>query len=411
MVIAAGSLSFPDLNSNAKPIGTCANLAALVNHLGYIPAQNAMNLELEMLKDGKPVDSSLESKRSYLISECLKSGLPKSVIDDHLMALCERNKYHPVKAYLDNEVWDGIKRIDSLIEAMNPKDMRIAKAVMTKWLVACVAALYESHFSCKIVPILQGGQSFKKTAFISRFANVIPGSFLEGAELNPDNKDSLLSCIKSWIVELGELERTSKNSQGSLKAFITKANDSVRPPYGRSDIKKMRQTTLIATVNGTEFLRDETGSSRYAVIELEKAIDMVTVNHLLGWEYQDGRTTHIAPDKLKQLWLEAKSMYENGASWELSASELDAIAKVNQQHNFKGNWYEVLEGRFVDVDMEHRHFEWMKASEICSYFDIANNHVRMVGKALKMMAEDGLLEVKKGRARSTHYRIPVISEK
>nr|WP_087017056.1 VapE domain-containing protein [Thaumasiovibrio subtropicus] len=403
-------MSFPDLNENAKPLGTAANLKVLLDELGFMPALNKMNLECELLEDGKPLAVSFEVKRSLLVSECLKAGMPKAAIDDHLVALCESDEYHPVAAYLEGDEWDGQQRVSRLIDAMNAKDSNLAQAVMVKWLVACVAAIYEAQFSCKIVPVLQGGQSFKKTAFISRFANLLYGAFLEGAELNPDNKDSVLSCIKSWVVELGELERTSKNSQGSLKAFITKILDTVRPPYARADIKKARQTTFIATVNGSEFLSDDTGSSRYAVIELLSAVDMDAVNSLLGYEYRDGRVTLVAPQELKQFWLEIKAMYDDGASWHLTDAELEMISAINKRHNVKTNWQEFLEDKLDIEDMEGRYLTWMTSAQVCGYFEIQQSYCRQVGKALKVLAADGMIKSEQRRSRATYYEIPVIAE-
>ncbi|MFH0256398.1 VapE domain-containing protein [Vibrio rumoiensis] len=292
---------------------------------------------------------------------------------------------------------------------MNSKDPELAEVVMTKFFISVVAAVYEPRFSSKLVPVLQGGQSFRKTAFIKRFADVFTGSFLEGAELNPDNKDSVLTCIRSVIVELGELERTSKNNQGALKAFLTREVDTVRPPYGRSDIKKKRQTVYIATVNGTEFLRDDTGSSRYAVIELLNQINLDEINRILGWQYNNGRLNQIETEKLKQFWLEIRFKYANGESWELTDAERVRVAEVNKAHDFKGNWYELLYDKFIDVEMENRDFEWMTATDVCSYCDIGKNQVRAIGKALKKLFEDNLIESKRGRANKTFYKIPTVT--
>ncbi|WP_027697042.1 VapE domain-containing protein [Vibrio litoralis] len=400
---------FPDLALNGKPISTLDNFAVLTKSLGITPSVNQMNNEIELLKDGSPLDISFERKRSMLLSECLKAGLPKSTIDDHLTALAENNEYHPFKQYLNRSEWDGIERVKPVIAAMNSKDPELAEIVMTKFFISVVAAVYEPRFSSKLVPVLQGGQSFRKTAFIKRFADVFTGSFLEGAELNPDNKDSVLTCIRSVIVELGELERTSKNNQGALKAFLTREVDTVRPPYGRSDIKKKRQTVYIATVNGTEFLRDDTGSSRYAVIELLNQINLDEINRILGWQYNNGRLNQIETEKLKQFWLEIRFKYANGESWELTDAERVRVAEVNKAHDFKGNWYELLYDKFIDVEMESRGFEWMTATDVCSYCDIGKNQVRAIGKALKKLFEDNLIESKRGRANKTFYKIPTVT--
>ncbi|MFC1234443.1 hypothetical protein [Vibrio sp. F74] len=51
---------------------------------------------------------------------------------------------------------------------MNAVDLEIA---MLKWLIAVIACLYDQFFSNKLVPVLQGGQSFMKTTFISLVAD------------------------------------------------------------------------------------------------------------------------------------------------------------------------------------------------------------------------------------------------
>ena len=81
----------------------------------------------------------------------------------------------------------------------------------------------------------------------------------ENADGTEGEVQSKISQLKSQI-ELGELERSTKNSQGALKAFISKEVDTVRPPYSRVDVKKPRQSHFIATVNETDFLKDQTGN-------------------------------------------------------------------------------------------------------------------------------------------------------
>jgi predicted P-loop ATPase len=405
----AHEVHFPDISSSGKRLGTQENLKALLNGLDIRACMNEMNLEIEIFSDKSKIGESYEQKRSYLVSEVLKADLPKSILDDHLAALCEANPYHPVRAFIDSgEQWDKTLRIEPLVNAMNSLEPTLTRKIMVKFLVGCVACLYENRFSNKLVPILQGGQSFCKTAFIRRFASTVPYAFLEGAELNPDNKDSVISCIKCHVAELGELERTSRNSQGSLKAFITKSEDTVRLPCGRADIKKKRQTMLIGTVNGTEFLNDDTGSSRYAVIELANPIDMGEVNQILGWSYNNGRLKLTDPYQLQQFWLEVKHLYDNGMPWDLNETELKQVQEVNNKHNFKQNWQQVLEERFLGVEMTHREWEWMAASEVCRYCEIPTNHTRLVGKALKAMAQDGSIETKSGSANKTLYRLPII---
>ncbi|MCG7570769.1 virulence-associated E family protein [Pseudoalteromonas sp. CNC9-20] len=408
-------MNFPDVvtsrNGNEKVLNTAENLAAMLKHLGYTLQKNAMTLEIEVTSFDESTFCSLDSIKSELISWSQRLGLPKVAIEDHIVALAEKNSVHPIKSWLDSGEWDGVNRVSEVISCLNAKSNVFAELILKKWLTGCVASLYEETFSSKLVPVLQGDQSFMKTSAISRICSVVENAFLEGAELDPDNKDSVLSVIKSFVVELGELERTSKNSQGSLKALITKSKDTVRPPYGRTEIHKQRQTSLIATVNGTDFLKDETGSSRYAVIELDEAINIDELNKLLGWSYQNGRIRLAIPELLKQFWLEIKDYYDNGHSWNLSHEQVKAISVTNEQHTDKGSYYEFLLERYVCVDDDVIEIRYFKAGEICQLEGIDKRFVRQVGQALKRLASEGKIETEKRRSNATYYGLKFAKQK
>lgn len=389
-----------------KVLNTADNLQSLGKYYGMTFRFNLMTFEIDICDlEGGSLATNVDEIRSQLISLASVHQLPKATIDDHLSAVCQRNKYHPIKDYLDNGEWDGIKRVEAVIDCVNAKHRKIAQIVLKRWLVGVVACLYEDYFKSKLVPVLQGDQSFKKTAFVERIAQLISAAFLEGAELNPDNKDSVLSCIRHWIVELGELERTSKNSQGSLKAFISKSVDTVRPPYGRGDIKKMRQTAFIATVNGSEFLKDETGSSRFGVIEMERAADMDKLNHLLGWDYDGtGSIKQPHPELLRQFWLEVKHLYQQGEKWQLDEAEVQALREINSNFNDNGPWYELILDGHINSDCIFFD-KWVAAGDFVKEKDnCTGKDTSMIGKALRRLAADGYLESKKGSGNRTLYR-------
>jgi predicted P-loop ATPase len=402
---------FPDIvvNENGSPriANTDDNLLALANHYAVGFRFNMMEFEQEAHEIcGDKLAISYEQLKSKFISAASRHGLPKSAIEDHMTALCENSKYHPIKKWFGEEQWDGISRVDNVIDCLNAKHKKLACVTLKHWLVGCVASIYEPHFKSKLVPVLQGEQSFKKTAFVERVAQVMPLAFLEGAELDPDNKDSVLACIRSWIVELGELERTNKNSQGSLKAFITKSIDTVRPPYARKDIKKPRQTHFIATVNGKAFLKDETGSSRFVVLEMAQAANMEEVNRLLGWQYDGtGSTKQVKPELLKQFWLEVKMLYESGYGWMLAEDEIGMARKANERFNDKGPWYHYILGEYIRHDRVNCSLGWFSAAELVGRDQkMAVKDIRVIGKALAQLERDGFVVSDKPGGNRTVYR-------
>ncbi|RUM57379.1 MAG: hypothetical protein DSY85_01075 [Marinomonas sp.] len=396
---------FPNTDKNLEALGEYCGLDFRFNLMAYKP-------EIVITTSGETLND-YEQLKSMMISEGNRYDLPKSAIDDHLVALCKGNQYHPVKNWLEAGRWDGIKRFEAAVKCLNAKRDDLAVIALKRWCIGAVASLYEDNFKSKLVPVLQGGQSFRKTAFVDRIARVVNSAFLEGAELNPDNKDSVMTFISHWIVELGELERTTKNSQGSLKGFFTKAVDTVRPPYGRSDIEKTRQTSCIATVNGADFLKDETGSSRFAVIELADAVDLDSLNELLGWRYHNSSIKQVEPELLRQFWLEIKSMYDAGEGWNLSASEVALFAPVNNHFNDRGVMYDYFRDCFLKDPDHYIAKGWVRAGELVEGNSaLHGKDVRQVGKALKQLAVEGYCEDKKGSGNTTLYRfLPVADDK
>ncbi len=404
----------PRGNGAPMVLNTSDNLAELLKHLGLQGVLNEMTFELEVLQNGKPC-RSIDSVRSQVISAMSIYDMPRAALDDHLTALSETTLYHPVRDLLDSAEWDGQPRVKSVIECLGAKDPNLAESVLTRWLVGCVASLYEPTFKSKLVPILQGDQSYMKTAFVERIAKITARSFLEGAELNPANKDSVLHAIRSWIVELGELERTTKGrhvNQGSIKAFITKEVDTVRPPFAKGDVRKPRKTNFIATVNGTDFLKDDTGNSRYAVIELVAPTSMVKLNELLGWHYDgSGSLEQPNPELLLQFWLEVKALYQSGYGWMLTLEEQRLTQTITERYNDKGEWYEVLHHKFIDVpETKVRKAEWLTSTSVCEYMgcDVRNN--RYIGRALTQLAKDGLVEERVSRGKK-QYLLVVVTER
>ncbi len=401
---------FPDVKKSADgkkitPLNTADNLQALLRFHGYNVMQNQMNLEVEFQLGGHVQNISFESLRSRLISLSAVSGLSRECGSDHIYALSEQNRYHPVKRWLGKEQWDGRPRVEQVIDCLNAKNPVTAKMVLKHWLIGCVASLYEEKFSSKLVPILVGDQSDMKTTALTRICDVTNGAYLEGAEINPDQKDSVLSAIRSWIVELGELDRTSRNNQSSMKAFITRREDVIRPPYARSDIRKPRQTNLIATVNGSGFLKDATGNSRYAVIELATVVDIERLNRLLGWHYDNGRVQQKNPRLLKQFWLEVKSWYDAGDSWNLSREQVAQLAQKNDEHSDKGLWYEVLVEKYVNVDDSNCRKMFVTALTVCEQCGSDKRNTRLIGQALSRLAKEGKIQMEVRRSNVKYYEL------
>ncbi|HEH9414460.1 MULTISPECIES: VapE domain-containing protein [Aeromonas] len=403
-------LTLPDMGPTGRPIKTSANLCALIRFQAWLPRYNLMTGEPELAgADGERLGGSEAGQRSALVDACQLAGVPDAAIDEHLIAICERHSYHPVRHWLERGApWDGIPRIDAVIATLNAANPAYASAVLHAWLVGCVAALYQPRWNSKLVPVLAGEQSFRKSAWISRLAAVVPGSTLDCA-INPDKPDDVRRAVSAWVVELAELESTTRHEAGSLKAFLTRENDSYRLPYARSMTTKKRQTSFIATVNGTDFLKDTTGNARFAVIELAAAADVESLNSILGWSWNKGRLSQTDPEQLRQFWLEVRERYESGATWFLDDETAALAATANDAHTDKGPFYEVIYHHHLSRPLASS--EWLTASELCVRHGERLSMASSWGKALRLLASEGKLQSRRVRSNRTEYLLPVDSPK
>lgn len=396
----------PDLNEKGKPLKTSSNLLNILEHYGWQARYNLMNAEPELYNGGGGrLGASYAGQWSMLIDACQRSDVPDAVIDDHLPYLCERNSFHPVREWLENgPQWDNKPRLETVLETLNAKDPAYAASVMRPWLVGCIAALYDKKWLSKLVPVLQGGQSFKKSAWVNRLVAVVDGSTLDCA-INPENRDDVRKAVSCWVVELAELESTTKHEIGNLKAFLTRAVDHFRLPYARPVTEKKRQTAFIATVNGTGFLKDTTGNARFAVIEMAGSADIDRLNELLGWSWCNGRLQQTNPELLRQFWLEVKAAYVAGESWFLDETISQQAAGVNDIHSDKGPYYDAICDYHLSRPLATS--RWFTATELCSWHGEKTSLSKVWGKALSLLAEEGKIEAKSLRGNRKEYYLPV----
>lgn len=223
-----------------------------------------------------------------------------------------RQKYHPVKEYLDTLLWDGECHFDALMRCLSMSSPSAA-VFWRKWLIGSIAKMLAARQNYMLV--LLGAQGKGKSR-LAEWLCPLPRLFYEGP-INPDDKDSLIRLINNWIWEVAELDSTTKRSERSaLKHFISTRTVKVRVPYGEYDTEKPAAASFIGTINedGTGFLHDPTGNRRFSVVHLDG----------IDWSY-----TNIDRD---QLWAEIYYAYLHGETWELTPYEQEIQTEINGGH-------------------------------------------------------------------------------
>ena len=236
------------------------------------------NMTQELVIDGLPDYVDPDKSIEYIITDMYGDMRRKykyaslSTIGTLVNALATdmRIQYHPVLEYFKGKKWDGKPHLERLYETLGIQDDELSKTLVRKWFMQGWALLYndpKDPYGADGVLTLAGGQGIGKTSFFKRMSINSADWFREGQAISED-KDTRMSALSVWICELGEIGCTFKSDMDSLKAFITDPKDIYRRHYAANPTKSLRRTNLGGTVNGTEFLIDQTGNGRFWTVPL-----------------------------------------------------------------------------------------------------------------------------------------------
>lgn len=343
---------FPYVDDKGNPKKEWENIEALLTAKGIIPAYNVITKEIEILGTRA---TRYDNQLMDIHSLCVKNGLNVSInfLPKAINRIAEENEFNPVTEWLeecekkyDKNKGQYIKELCETLIVDESFPIELRDIMVTKWLLNTVNIAYnEGYSNTEGCLVLQGKQRCGKTSWIKE---LVPRKFLKtGLDLDPGNTDSMRKSLCNWVVELGELDSTTKNEQGKLKAFFTESVDTYRIPYAISPAKYNRTTSFYGTVNRSDFLRDETGNRRYWVIPV-KEVDLDKLRTL----------------DIELIWGEAKVLLaENGNNLALTREELEMVNENNEQFTVKGETQIKVETMF-SWEANKDSWVFMSSSEI-----------------------------------------------
>lgn len=235
--------------------------------------------------------------------------VPTAIAHEAVLVAGFRNPYHPVREYLDSLRWDGTPRLDLWThEHLGTEDTAYTRAVGARWMISAVARVMRPGIKVDHMLILEGPQERgKSTALRALF----DPWFSDGmSELG--SKDAAIELAGVWLIEFAELDAMRRVERNRLKAFITRAADRYRPPWGRHAIDHPRQMVFAGSVNDETYLDDPTGGRRFWPVK----IGVIRIETL--WQARD------------QLWAEAAFRFDAGEKFYLHEADLKADAMQQQ---------------------------------------------------------------------------------
>lgn len=263
--------------------------------------------------------------RNYFATKFRIKG--KGIIDDALQEVTQDNKFHPVRDYLQGIKWDGECRVDELfIKYLGAEDTPYVRAATRKWLCGAVARVMHPGIKFDTAIVLYGSQGLGKSLILEKLGK----SWFNNSLVDIKTKDTMEQIQGSWVIELGELAPTFKNENEIVKAFISRASDRFRSPYGRRTEEYPRQCVFAGSTNNLMFLKDRTGNRRFWPITGDK-------------ERKKANSWDITDEEIDQIWAEVFYYWAEGESLVLEGAIAEEAMRVQMSHTEGGELMGLIE--------------------------------------------------------------------
>ena len=276
-------------------------------------------IEIEVPGHTGTCDNLDNATMTAIVSLCAQHGMPTGHVPEYVNAIADRAPYNPVADWIRSRSWDGVDRLPDIYATViaQAEYTAVLKCILiNKWLRSAVAAALIPGFKGRGVLTFQGPQGIGKTSWVKALVNdpALRDSVVKlDHHMDGSDKDSVLSAICHWIVEIGELDSSFRRDIARLKGFLTRDSDRVRRPYDRRESEYPRRTVFAATVNDPSFLVDPTGHSRWWTVAVE---------HL---DYSHSIDT-------QQLFAQVAAEVDAGEPWWLTEQEDELLADWNARH-------------------------------------------------------------------------------
>lgn len=248
--------------------------------------------------------------------------------------VAEHNKFNPVVEALDALEWDGTSRINGdpgapwLTYYLGAEHTEVNRKFGEKWLIGAVARAYQPGCKMDNMLILEGPQGLRKSTALKVLADAVTPNVFTDEISDPGSKDAGLQMQGRWIVEIAELDAFRSAEVTTLKAWLARTDDRFRRPYGKIVETFPRACVMAGTVNpsGIGYLKDPTGARRFWPVYCS-SIDLEALK-------QDAR----------QLWAEAKHMYQSGTPWYFTKDEDGEPAEAQRARSEMDPWEDIIAG-------------------------------------------------------------------
>lgn len=210
-------------------------------------------------------------------------------IKDGIATVAFTERFHPVREWLDELVWDKVPRLDKwLMHVLDETPETLSKPmaeyltlVGRYWLLGMVWRVMEPGCKFDYCPVLEGKGGLRKSTMVEILA-VRPEWYSDTKFDLSRGKEAYEQVRGKWLYELGELSSLSRADVNDVKAFISSKIDDYRVAYGERAQSFPRQCVLAGSTNDKKYLRDRTGNRRFWPIPVRHVMKTEWLERMRG---------------------------------------------------------------------------------------------------------------------------------
>ena len=213
-------------------------------------------------------------------NEAIREGIKVWPKDLERILVSERiDEYDPVREWLDRlPQWDGRDRLGELADRVRTQtpgwreNFRIwMRSMVSQW-----RAGKDTLYGAQMVLMMVGAQGTRKSSFMRMLlpCELMP-FYIDRIDFT-NKKEALRALSRFLLINIDEYDQISKAQTAFLKHLIQRTDVKERKLYSTTFEQSQRYAAFCATTNSLVPLKDDSGSRRYLVIEVNEVIDTDT---------------------------------------------------------------------------------------------------------------------------------------
>ena len=221
-----------------------------------------------------------EEARNDINNAAIREGIKVWPQDLERIVVSEKTtEFDPVREWLDAlPRWDGRDRLGELadrVKTLTPgwrDNFKVwMRSMVSQWRSGC-----DAMYGAQMVLMLVGGQGTRKSTFMRMLLprELMP-FYIDRIDF-ANRKEALRALSRFLLINIDEYDQVSKAQTAFLKHLIQRTDVKERKLYSTTFEQNQRYAAFCATTNSLVPLKDESGSRRYMVVEVNGVIDTDT---------------------------------------------------------------------------------------------------------------------------------------